>query len=471
MAAFLNNCRFIPSAGGTSDWVYSSTVGGCQSPALAGAVDGRKYKFIAISGDLTQWEIAEGAYTLASGTFARTTVLSNSSGSGVSAGQSGAGTKISFISAPNVAIVGIKEDLISVEESNGFTAAQMAQARANIGVTRKNYLVNGGLQISQENGTTASTASGYYPADQWRTESSNAGTLSAAQVASPTPGGSPYRVRMTVVTADAAVASTDYCLIAQRIEGNRVADLRFGNAAAKAITVQFGVKAPAGTYCVAIRNGTPNRIIAGEYTIVGGEANVDVVKTVSFSGDTAGTWAFDHTAGMEVIFVLMAGSSFVQSPNSWSAAASAFATSSQFNLMATAGNVFELFDVGMHEGGSAPAFQLPDFNDELDRCQRYWEKSYDYATAVGTVTNNGVRGSLQNSAPASYGAGTFLKRKRVAPAVTLYSPFNGASGNGYDTANRATAAANVGETQYMIVNAFGSATTPILYHYTANARM
>jgi len=471
MAAFLNNCRFIPTAGGTTDWVYSSTVGGCQSPVLAGAVDGRKYKFIAISGDLTQWEIAEGAYTATSGTFSRTTVLCNSSGSGVAAGQSGAGSKISFIAAPNVAVVGIKEDLISIEEANGFTTGQMAQARANIGVTKKNYIINGGMQISQENGTTAGAASGYYPADQWRNEFSNAGAINMAQVASSTPGGSPYRIRMTVTSADGSLGNADYSVISQRIEGNRIADLRFGNAAAKTITVQFGVKAPAGTYCVSVRNGVPNRIIVGEYTIAAGEANTDVVKSVIFAGDTSGTWAFDNTVGMELIFVLMAGSSFAQSPNNWSAASSVFSTANQFNVMGTVGNVFELFDVGIYEGGSAPAFQLPDFNDELDRCQRYWEKSYDYATAVGTATNNGVRGSLQNSAPAAYGAGTFLKRKRVAPTVTLYSPNNGASGNGYDIANRATSAVNVGETQYMIVNAFGSATTPILYHYTASARM
>ncbi|MFZ5717358.1 MAG: hypothetical protein ACOY3N_31400 [Bradyrhizobium sp.] len=471
MAAFLNNCRFIPAAGGTTDWVYSSAVGGCQSPALAGAVDGRKYKFIAISSDLTQWEIAEGAYTAASGTFARTIVLCNSSGSGVAAGQSGAGSRISFGAAPNVAIVGVKEDLISIEEPNGFTAGQMAQARANIGVTRKNYLLNGGMQVSQENGTTAGATAGYYPADQWRSEFSNAGVVSSAQVASSTPGGSPYRIRMTVTTADASVASSDYYIISQRIEGNRMADLRFGTAAAKTITVQFGVRAPAGIYCVAIRNGAPNRIITAEYTIGAGEANADVIKNVTFAGDTAGTWAFDHTAGMEVMFVLMGGSSFVQSPNTWSGASSVFASANQFNFMGTVGNVFELFDVGLYEGSVAPPFQLPDFSEELDRCQRYWEKSYDYATPVGTATNNGVRGSLQNSAPASYGAGTFLKRKRVAPTVTLYSPFNGAAGNGYDTANRATSAANVGETQYMIVNAFGSSTTPILYHYTANARL
>jgi len=134
MAAFLDNCRFIPSTGGTTDWVYSSAVSGSQSPSAAGAVDGRKYKFLAISSDLTQWEIAEGAYTSASGSFARTSVLYNSAGSGSASGQSGAGTKISFTAAPNVAIVGIKEDLISIEEANSFTIAQQNQVQKNIGL-------------------------------------------------------------------------------------------------------------------------------------------------------------------------------------------------------------------------------------------------------------------------------------------------------------------------------------------------
>lgn len=131
MAAFLNVCRFTPTAGGTADWIYSLAVTGYQSPALANAVNGRTYKFRAESADLSQWELAEGAYNSATGVFARTTVLYNSAGTGTL--QSGAGTKINFSTIPQVAIVALKEDLISVEEANNFSAAQQAQARANLG--------------------------------------------------------------------------------------------------------------------------------------------------------------------------------------------------------------------------------------------------------------------------------------------------------------------------------------------------
>lgn len=126
MAAFLDGCRFNPAAGGTADWTYASAVNGYQSPAAANVVNGRLYKYRAESADLSQWEFGEGAYSAATGVLARTTVRYNSSGTT---------SKINFSTVPQVAIVALKEDLISIEEANSFTSAQQAQARANIGMS------------------------------------------------------------------------------------------------------------------------------------------------------------------------------------------------------------------------------------------------------------------------------------------------------------------------------------------------
>lgn len=111
MSLFVDNCRFTPTAGGTTDWTFSAAVTGYQSPALANALNGSSYKFLAISADLTQWEMTQGNYNSGTGVFARTTVLYNSSGTGTAAGQSGAGTKINFIATPTVAIIAMAEDL------------------------------------------------------------------------------------------------------------------------------------------------------------------------------------------------------------------------------------------------------------------------------------------------------------------------------------------------------------------------
>lgn len=124
MAAFLDICCFNPTTGSTTDWTYSSAVTGYQSPADAGAVNGAKYKYRAESNDLSQWEVGEGAWDSLTGVLARTTVLFNSSG-----GTS----KINFSTVPRVAVVALKEDLLSIEEANSFTTTQQQQARTNIG--------------------------------------------------------------------------------------------------------------------------------------------------------------------------------------------------------------------------------------------------------------------------------------------------------------------------------------------------
>jgi hypothetical protein len=267
------------------------------------------------------------------------------------------------------------------------TAAQRSQARANVDVTRKNYVVNGAMMISQENGSGALSASASFPADQFYVSFSTTGTVSFGQVSppTPTPAGSPNRIRVTVTTADASITAAKYLQIVQRIEGMRVADLKFGLAAARTITVQFGCKGPAGTYCVVVTNGAGNRSYVSEYVIAAGEANTDVIKSVTVPGDVTGTWAVDYTLGFIVTWGLMTGPTWQQVAGSWGTV-NAAGSSNQFNFMGTLNNVFELFDVSLTEGNAAPPFMVPDYASELLACQRYYYKRPDglvgYYTAV-----------------------------------------------------------------------------------------
>lgn len=104
MVGFLTACRFNPTAGGTTDWTYSSAVGGYQSPSAANVVNGTTYRYRAESADLTQWEVGEGTYNTGTGVLARTTVKFNSSG-----GTS----KINFSTTPQVAMVVTADDFFA----------------------------------------------------------------------------------------------------------------------------------------------------------------------------------------------------------------------------------------------------------------------------------------------------------------------------------------------------------------------
>ncbi|MCK1543443.1 hypothetical protein IVB12_16115 [Bradyrhizobium sp. 179] len=279
---------------------------------------------------------------------------------------------------------------------------------------RQNYIVNGGMMVSQENGSTAGTITSYYPVDQFRSELNlTTGTLSYAQVASLTPGGSPNRIRITVTAANAALGSAEYADVMTKLEGNRVVDLRLGTANAKQFVLQFGVRAPAGTYSVAYSNGAGDRTYVAEYTISAGEANTDVVKSVVVTGDLVGTWATDSSAGLQIRFAVACGATNKVAPGAWGAGLFVAATN-QFNLMGTVGNVFELFDVGLYEGTVAPAFQLPDFPSELALCQRYYEAGQFFHSLVSGVQ---INRSLQFTLP-------FKAVKRNVPTMSLSSVTN-----------------------------------------------
>jgi len=238
---------------------------------------------------------------------------------------------------------------------------------------RKNYIVNGAMMVSQEFGSAA-VATNNYVVDQFLQQSTHGGVTTQQQVASPTPGGSPNRIRVTVTTADTSVGASEYLQFAHPIEGLRVADLRMGTASAKTVTLRFGVRAPAGTYCVSFRNGATNRTYVAEYVVTAGEANTDTMKSITVALDQTGTWASDNTQGLGILWQLLCGSTWqTATPNIWQAAAFN-ATANQFNFMGTVGNTFELFDVSLTEGTVAPPFQVPDYPSELALCQRYYEK-------------------------------------------------------------------------------------------------
>lgn len=86
---------FTNALGGTTDFIYSGAAGDMLSPGSNAAVDGARYTYRAQSFDGSQWEVGSGLYTASSGTFARTAVYANSSGTTA---------KIDFSTPPSVTI-------------------------------------------------------------------------------------------------------------------------------------------------------------------------------------------------------------------------------------------------------------------------------------------------------------------------------------------------------------------------------
>jgi len=307
--------------------------------------------------------------------------------------------------------------------NTAITSTGITQNGLNFRVP-KNYIVNPGMRISQENGTSSGAINGYYPVDQWYMSHFQDGTLTAQQIASATPGGSENRIRMTVTSADTSIAAGQYAILAQRFEGLRTADLQWGTANATDVVLRFGFKGPAGTYAVTMANQDANRSFVREFTISGGDANTDTLQTLTFPGDTSGTWDKDNTLSVFLTFTFAIGSTYQTTPDSWQAG-NYFGTSSTSNGIGTDSDVFELFDVGLYADpdstGVAPRFELPHYDTDLLECQRYYrvQQVFTQSPVAGTMIE-------------SYALGPNMRIDGWSSSVTI---FGSASYTGYVVAN------------------------------------
>ena len=115
--SFLDHCIFRANGTGLGDFVIAAPVTGYLTPSQANAVNGATYRYLAQTvdsiGNILQWEIGTGAYTSASTTLARTTIIFSSSGGG----------KISFSTVPNVLITYLAEDVVTSPNASGTNHA------------------------------------------------------------------------------------------------------------------------------------------------------------------------------------------------------------------------------------------------------------------------------------------------------------------------------------------------------------
>jgi hypothetical protein len=312
----------------------------------------------------------------------------------------------------------LDEDDFSSDSATKAPSQQSAAAyiSSQIGVAAKNYVVNPGMRISQENGTASGTASGYYPVDQFVAGHSQDGTLTFEQVQGSTPGGSTHRIRMTVTSADASIAAGQFATLSHFLEGAKVDDLLFGTNIARQIVLRFGWKSPAGTYAVSLRNAAANRSFVREFTISGGEANTDTVQTVTFPGDTTGTWPTGTVRHSIIGWAFAVGSTYQTTADSWQAG-NYFGTSSTSNGIGTGSAVFELFDVGLYADreatGVAPPFILTDYGEDLRACQRY------FSTVGGDAVYGRIGGGYAASSTVGVVSVSYPVEMRTVPAFTL----------------------------------------------------
>jgi hypothetical protein len=347
----------------------------------------------------------------------------------------------------------------------------------------RNRVINGDMRIDQRNaGASVSVStSGVYVLDRWKNRA-NGGGVFTVQQSSIAPAGFNNSTIYTVTTADSSIAAADNYWIIHEIEGYNVADLEWGTANAKTITISFWVRSSVtGTYTIALSNGTTyDRNYVTTYTI--NSANTFEYKTITITGDTTGTWGKTNGGGISLVFNLGTGTDYQTTANAWNAGFK-HGTSSSTNLIATNGATFYITGVQLEKGSAATAFEYRQYGQELALCQRYYEHTYNQGVAAGTATENGwdwIGSDLPNSTTTgtlqSQGL-RFEVTKRTQPSMTVWDAL-GASGKatryyiGSGPSNGHTCTTDLITTNSFRVFVAGTTTTTNgAFHWAANAEL
>jgi len=254
----------------------------------------------------------------------------------------------------------------------------------------RNRIINGNMAIDQRNAgaqiTAANLTSGAYMVDRWFYQASQAAKFTAQQNAASvtTAAGFPNYLGMTVASA-VTVGASDYFLVAQQIEGFNFADLAWGTASAKTVTLSFQVYSSlTGTFGGSLVNSAGTRSYPFSYTV--SSANTWTTISVTIAGDTTGTWiGATNGIGVSVRFGLGVGTTYSGTAGAWAATNYVSATGA-VSVVGTASATFYVTGVQLEVGTVATPFERQIYSNQLAQCQRYYYR----ISASGSYTSFGL---------------------------------------------------------------------------------
>jgi hypothetical protein len=311
---------------------------------------------------------------------------------------------------------------VSISGTNGVTfpdsSLQTAAASPNV---LKNRIINGDMRIDQRYaGTSFTPADNTYTLDRWKYNAYAASKFTCQQTPNATESGYATRVAagftnyMAWTVANAYTpTSLEYFIFNQRIEGYNIADLAWGTANAKTVTLSFLVYSSlTGTHSGAITNSAVDR--SYPFSFVVSSANTWTQVSITIPGDTSGTWLTTNGIGVNVQFNLGSNANRLTTGGAWAAGTYTGVTGS-VQVVTNAGATFYITGVQLEQNTSATPFERRLYGQELANCQRYYYK------LGGSSTNEFVATGLAFNSTRFF-TSTYLKTSmRASPTSVEYS--------------------------------------------------
>ena len=256
-------------------------------------------------------------------------------------------------------------------------------------LSHRNLFVNGACRIGQRGST--SLGSGYGGVDRWVQFIGGGGATTTSQDTDvPTGQGFRNSIKLDVTTALAS-GSSNWAWLGQYIEAQDCQSVCKGTSNAKQLTLQFWVKSPkTGTHTVRLDVSDSSDGVGATYTV--SSANTWEKKTVTFPASTSGTINDDNGRGIQVFWVLSAGTTYSSGTlnTTWASWTNANTAPGQPNILDSTSNNFYLTGVQLEVGPVATTFEHRSLSDELTHCQRYYQQ-YINPCCTGVIPDNGSK--------------------------------------------------------------------------------
>tara|TARA_R100001440_G_scaffold75246_1_gene101980 strand:- start:245 stop:1312 length:1068 start_codon:yes stop_codon:yes gene_type:complete len=300
----------------------------------------------------------------------------------------------------------------------------------NAGLTSRGYpsdrlvtplIINGDMSVAQR-GTSATGltngSSGFHTVDRFRYSEAGAPSSQITMTQDtnvPTGQGFVTAMKFDVTTAQGSMSAADRVTFDQKIEAQNLQLLKYGTSNAEKLTLCFWVKATkTGTYVVWIYSPDGNRSVAKQYTM--SASDTWEKKTINIPADTAGTINNDIGEGFRVSWFIAAGSNFTSGTlaSSWESHTAANTAVGQVNATDSTSNNWHItgiqLEVGEFDSTSIPSFPFESFENNLQRCERYFE-----------INEGGFYGPVYSTASDMRASVPYRVQKRANPTVTQIS--------------------------------------------------
>lgn len=245
------------------------------------------------------------------------------------------------------------------------------------GISGKNVLVNGAMQVAQRSTsqTGLGASDGYFTLDRFKVDhgATSAGRYTMSQSAVTDLAGFPNALKIDCTTADTSIAAGEALILNQKIEGLACQSLKASSTSTNAFTLSFYAKSNASRAIaseILLTEGT-NRQISKLHTIGTSWARYTMTVPAASSTEIDN----DNTDAMQVQFWLHGGSTYTGGTLNTASLASltnANRAAGIGSIFASTDNTIEITGVQLEVGAATP-FEHRSFGDELAKCQRYFQ--------------------------------------------------------------------------------------------------